>query len=146
MLLRSDIHLSYTPIYCFHNLISKTLCRRFNRPSTISFYYVDLNGYQSKKESLKQIIDENNIHIPMLTETKVCSKTATKLSGFQVFPVVRTSRYRSGLAIAIKYGICTAVMIDEWENAEFASVKMTIGSKQIRFILASGIQFQTGDR
>ena len=41
------------------------------------------------------------------------SKSAIKLSGFQVFPVVRTKRYGSGLAIAIKYDICTAVMIDE---------------------------------
>ena len=107
---------------------------------TINFYYVNLNGYRSKKESLKQIIEENNIHILLLTETKVYSKTAIKLSGFQVFSVVRTKRYGSGLAIAIKNGICTAVMIDEGENAEFASVKLIIGSKQIRLILAYGPQ------
>ena len=107
---------------------------------TINFYYVNLNGYRSKKESLKQIIEENNIHILLLTETKVYSKTAIKLSGFQVFSVVRTKRYGSGLAIAIKHGICTAVMIDEGENAEFASVKLIIGSKQIRLILAYGPQ------
>ena len=107
---------------------------------TINFYYVNLNGYRSKKESLKQIIKENNIHILLLTETKVYSKTAIKLSGFQVFSVVRTKRYGSGLAIAIKHGICTAVMIDEGENAEFASVKLIIGSKQIRLILAYGLQ------
>ena len=52
--------------------------------------------------------------------------------------VVRTKRYGSGLAIAIKHGICTAAMIDEGENAEFASVKLIIGSKQIRLILAYG--------
>ena len=64
---------------------------------TINFYYVNLNGYRSKKESLKQITEENNIHILLLTETKVYSKTAVKLSGFQVFSVVRTKRYGSGL-------------------------------------------------
>ena len=57
-----------------------------------------------------------------------------------MFSVVRTKRYGSGLAIAIKHGICTAVMIDEGENAEFASVKLIIGSKQIRLILAYGPQ------
>ena len=72
----------------------------------------------------------------LLTETKVYSKTAIKLNGFQVFPVVRTKRYGSGLAIAIKHGIWTAVMIDEGEKAEFASVKLVFGSKQIRLILA----------
>ena len=109
---------------------------------TINFYYVNLSGYRSKTESLKQIIEENNIHILLLTETKVYSKTAIKLSGFQVFSVVRTKRYGSGLAIAIKHGICTAVMIDEGENAEFASVKLIIGSKQIRLILGrSGQNF-----
>ena len=70
----------------------------------------------------------------MLTEIKVYSKTAINYSGFQVFPVVRTKWYGSGLAIAIKHDICTAVTIDEGENAEFASVK------QIRLILAHGPQ------
>ena len=56
---------------------------------------MNLNGYRSKKESLKQIIEENNIHILLLTETKVYQKTAIKLSGFQVFSVVRTKRYGS---------------------------------------------------
>ena len=57
-----------------------------------------------------------------------------------MFSVVRTKRYGSGLAIAIKHGICTAVMTDEGENVEFASVKLIIGSKQIRLILAYGPQ------
>ena len=55
---------------------------------------------------------------------------------FRCFQFVRTKRYGSGLAIAIKHGICTAVMIDEGGNAEFASVKQIFGSKQIRLILA----------
>ena len=57
-----------------------------------------------------------------------------------MFSVVRTKRYGSALAIAIKHGICTAVMVDEGENAEFASVKLIIGSKQIRLILTYGPQ------
>ena len=69
---------------------------------TIKFYYVNLNGYRSKKERLKHIIEENNIHILLLTETKVYSKTAIKLNGFQVFPVVRTKRYGSGLTIGLE--------------------------------------------
>ena len=40
---------------------------------TVNFDYVNLNGYRSKKESLKQIIEENNIHILLLTETKPSS-------------------------------------------------------------------------
>ena len=91
----------------------KTRIHKQSNNRTINFYYVNLNGYQSEKESLKQIIEENNIHMLLLTETKVYSKTAIKLNGFQVFPVVRTKRYGSGLAIAIKLGIWTAVMIDE---------------------------------
>ena len=57
-----------------------------------------------------------------------------------MFPAVRTKIYGSGLAIAIKHGICTAVTIDEGENVELALVKLIIGSKQIRLISAYGPQ------
>ena len=42
----------------------------------------------------------------------------------------------SGLTIAIKHGICTAVMIDEGENGKFVSVTLIFGSKLIQLILA----------
>ena len=51
---------------------------------------MNINGYRSKSESIKQLIQENNIDILLLTETKVYSKTAVRIEGYQVFPAVRS--------------------------------------------------------
>ena len=48
-----------------------------------------MNGFRSKSESIKQLIQENGIDILVLTETKVYNKSTTRLDGFQLFPVVR---------------------------------------------------------
>ena len=46
---------------------------------------MNVNGYKSKRESIKQLIEECNIDILLLTETKVYSKTAVKIEGFKFF-------------------------------------------------------------
>ena len=55
----------------------------------LNVYYVNVNGFKSKSDSMKQILEECNVHILLLTETKVYSKTAIKIEGFQMFPAVR---------------------------------------------------------
>ena len=44
-----------------------------------SFLYANANGYRSKKESINQIIEEHDIDVIMLNETKVYSKSAIKI-------------------------------------------------------------------
>ena len=41
-----------------------------------------------------------------------------------MFPVVREKSGGGGLLIALKHGICSSVIVDEDENAEFATIKM----------------------
>ena len=41
-------------------------------------YYVNINGFKSKVGSLQKILDEKNVGILLLAETKVCSKQSIK--------------------------------------------------------------------
>ena len=51
---------------------------------------MNVNGYKSKKKSIKQLIEECNSDILLLSERIVYSKTAVKIDGFQVLPAVRS--------------------------------------------------------
>ena len=99
-----------------------------------------MNGYKSKSESIKQLIQENNIDILLLTETKVYSKTAVRIEGYQVFPAVRSKGNGGGLLVAVKHGLCSGLMIDHGENAEFITVRLIFATKKNHLILAYGPQ------
>ena len=68
---------------------------------------MNVNKYKSERESIKQLIEECNMAILLLTETKVYSKTAIKIEGFQVFPAVRSKNCGGGLLVAIRHGLCS---------------------------------------
>ena len=59
----------------------------------------------SLKYSLQKILDEQNVGILLLTETKVYSKQSIKLHGYQVFPSVRKKGLGGGLLIAVRHGL-----------------------------------------
>ena len=50
---------------------------------------ININRYKSKNDCLKQIIYEQSVDVFLVTETKVYSQSSVKLSGYQVYPVVR---------------------------------------------------------
>ena len=52
-------------------------------------FFVNVNGFSSKKDSIKQLIQEHSPDIVLLTETKVSTKVSIKIDGYQVFPAVR---------------------------------------------------------
>ena len=99
-----------------------------------------MNGFKSKSESIKQLIQENDIDIVVLTETKVYNKSSTRLYGFQLFPAVRKRSGGGGLLIAVRHGICSSIMVDEGEDAEFATVKMEFGNMYFRLLVVYGPQ------
>ena len=103
-------------------------------------YYVNINGFKSKIGSLQKILDEQNVGILLLTETKVYSKQSIKLHEYQVFPSVRKKGLGGGLIIAVRHGLCISMMIDEGENADFLTVKLEVCGKCIRLILVYGPQ------
>ena len=53
--------------------------------SSRNIYYVNINDYKSKTESLKQLIVEQNVDILLLAETKVYSKSGVKIEVFRYF-------------------------------------------------------------
>ena len=57
-----------------------------------------------------------------------------------MFPVVRGESGSGGLLIAVKHGICSSIMADEGENAEFATVKMEFGNICFRLLVVHGLQ------
>ena len=71
---------------------------------------------ESLMSHLQVRMNECDTDIRLLTETKVYSKTAVKIEGFQVFPAFRSKNCGGGLLVAIKHGLCSAVMIESGEN------------------------------
>ena len=45
-----------------------------------------------------------------------------------MFPVIRGKSGGDGLLIAVQHGNCSSIMVDEGEDAEFATVKMESGN------------------
>ena len=104
-----------------------------------NMYFVNINGFKSEIGSLQKILDEQN-GILLLAEAKVFSKQCIKLHGYQVFPSVRKKGLGGGLLIAVRHGLCTSMMIDEGENADFLTMKLEVFGKCIRLILVYGPQ------
>ena len=101
-----------------------------------SFLYANGNGYRSKKESINQIIEEHDIDVIVLNETKVYSKSAIKIKGFRSFLVVRNKNKGGGAFIGVRHGLCEPIMIDCGDNAEFLTVRLCNGVKGMQIILA----------
>ena len=78
---------------------NKTIEKSANQLCNI--YYANVNGFRSKSESIKQLIQEKAIDILILTENKVYTKSVIQLDGFQMFPVVRGKSDGGGLLIAV---------------------------------------------
>ena len=85
-----------------------------------------------KKNSIKQLIQEHSPEIVLLTETK-----DRWLSSFSCNKKKGSGR---GLAVAVKHGLCSSLVIDYGENAEFITVRLCFGLESIRLILAYGRQ------
>ena len=101
-----------------------------------NFLYANVIGYRSKKESMNQIIEEHNIDVIMLNETKVHSKSAIKIKGFQSFPDVKNKNKGGGAFIGVRHGLCEPIMIDCGDIAEFLTVRLCNGVKGMQIILA----------
>ena len=52
--------------------------KRRKKPKDVSLYYVNINGYQSKKDSLEEIIKSIQPEVVALVETKVSKNKVYK--------------------------------------------------------------------
>ena len=102
--------------------------------------YANINGFESKADSVNQIVVEQNIDILLLCETKVYTNSAVQIDGFQSFPVMRQKNTGGGLYIGIRHGLCESVLSEYGKNAEFVTVRMNCKGQGLRFILVYGPQ------
>ena len=91
---------------------------------TCKFLYVNINSYESKADSLQQLIDEQRADIVLLTETKVYARSAINIKGFQTFSAVRDKNRGGGLYVGISHGLYQSVMVDSGDNAQFITVHL----------------------
>ena len=100
-----------------------------------------MNGFQSKKDSLKQILCEHDVDILLVTETKeIHTNSSIKLEGYQLFPAVRSKRQGGGILVAIKYGLCSSIIVDKGDEAEFITILFRFNDQHIRLVLVYGLQ------
>ena len=101
-------------------------------------FCMSISGFKSKADSLYQLIEEQDIDILLLVETKVYTNTAINIKGFQSFPVVRDRNTGGGLCICIRHGLFQSVMTDSGNKAEFITVRLNgnTSNDHIRIILA----------
>ena len=84
----------------------------YKTPHPCKVYYVNINGFRSKQVSLQKLLNDQNINVMLLAETKVYSEKGIKLEGYQLFPVVRKKNMGGGLLIAVeRHGVCTSLVL-----------------------------------
>ena len=102
-----------------------------------NFLYAIINGFRSKSELTKSL---KSSALKLLNETKVYSKSAINIRAFQAFPVVRSKKSGGGLYIGVKHGLCESIMIDDSENADLVTIRVSKKEHGIRIILTYGPQ------
>ena len=90
--------------------------------------------------SLLGLIDKHKYDVIFLSETKVFKKNSVKIPGYQLYPVTRSSRKGGGLLIAVKHGLCSSILVDEGDNADFLAAKLLLPDNNVRLILVYGRQ------
>ena len=83
---------------------------------------------------------QGHVDILLLTETEVHTNLPIKLEGCQLFRAVRSKRQGGGILVAIKYGLCSSIMVDKGEEAEFITVPLRFDDKHTRLVLVYGPQ------
>ena len=110
------------------------------KPSTCNFLYANTNGFKSKAESINLIILEESIDVILLTETKVYTRSAINIKGFQGFSVVRDKKVGGGIFLGIRQGLYETVMIDSGDKAQSVTVQLTNKDFNVQIVLVYGPQ------
>ena len=82
--------------------------------------------------------EEHDVDVILLTETKVYTKSAMDIKGFQSFSAVRDKKSGDGLYLGIRHGLYESVMIDSGSKASFVTVCLNGKDFSVRLILVYG--------
>ena len=94
-----------------------------NQSRFCKFLFANVRGFRSKSESINQIIEEHDVDVILLTETKVYTNSAIDIkASFQSFSAVRDKKSGGGLYLGIRHGLYESVMIDSGSKASFVTV------------------------
>ena len=74
------------------------------RPRDVTLYYCNVNGFQTKKESIRTIVDNLQPKVIALCETKLAQGNSVKtlLPEYEVCPGKPTKVGKSGMVICVK--------------------------------------------
>ena len=103
-----------------------------------NFLYANTTGFKSKAESIYQIILEESIDVILLTETKVYTRSAINIKGFQGFSVVRDKNMGGGIFVGVRHGLYETVMLDSGDKAQFVTVRLTNKDFNVQIVLVYG--------
>ena len=62
-----------------------------------------MRGFRLKSDSTNQIIEEHDVDVNLLTETKVYTKSAIDIKGFQFFSAVRDKKSGGELYLGMRH-------------------------------------------
>ena len=113
---------------------------RGNQSRLCKFLYADVRGFRSKSESINQIIEEHDVDVVLLTETKIYTNSAIDIKGFRPFSAVRDKKSGGGLYLGVWHGLYESVMIDSGSKASFVTVCLNGKYCSVRLILVCGPQ------
>ena len=99
-------------------------------PSTPPGLCPDLLGGSKRLpliQSCREVIaccacEEHDVGVILFTKTKVYTKSAMDINGFQSFSAVRDKKSGGGLYLGIRHGLYESVMIDSGSKASFVTV------------------------
>ena len=111
-----------------------------NQSRLCKFLYANVTGFRSKSESINQINEEHDADVILLTETKVYTKSAIDVKGFQSFSAVRDKKSGGGLHLGIRHELYESVMVDSGNKASFVTACLNGKDCSVRLILVYGPQ------
>lgn len=115
----------------------KTRRSLYKKPKEITVYYCNINGFQTKKESIRKIVDKLQPKIVIMCETKLPSGSAVKkiLPEFEVC-AKPTKAGKSGLVICVKLQTFQSILdVTTTPHINILAVRITMAEFAVRIIL-----------
>ena len=105
-----------------------------------SLFYININGYTSKRDSMKDIIQRTSPDIIVLCETKVGSKKKWNIENYE--SVSRNCSFgKGGILVAAKYGTYNSFLeVTKSKNDGILVARMEYGKRVIRIVAVYGPQ------
>ena len=125
-----------------HKPNSNTKKGRKTRQKKLKILHSNANGLQSKKNSLFELVESNDIDIIALTERKCTREGLINIPNFDTpYELIRQSKKDGGLLVACHQTINDNCLIEKGnDDAEFITIQFNNDKFEWRMILGYGFQ------